>query len=136
MLPAPCTHLPPQGMQTNLSKSLLVLEFPILVEILFYLMVEQVTCPLPAGKTLGPGVPGKASRVYPLMVYILSGVQLKDTEKLPPSQKILHGGQVERCRGNYPPSGKVLGWGCSIGKTSRNTQGSAERCRVFPVAGD
>ena len=31
---APCTHLPPRGVQTNLGKSLLVLESPILVEIL------------------------------------------------------------------------------------------------------
>ena len=52
---APCTHLLPQGMQTILGKSLLVLESPVLVEILFYLMVEQVTCPLPAGKILGWG---------------------------------------------------------------------------------
>ena len=49
---APRIHLLPQGMQTNLGKSLLVLESPVLVEILFYLMVGQVTCPLPAGKIL------------------------------------------------------------------------------------
>ena len=46
------THPLPRGVQTDLGKSLLVLESPVLVEILFYLMVGQVTCPLPAGKIL------------------------------------------------------------------------------------
>ena len=34
---APCTHLPPQGVQTNLGKSLLALESTILVEILSFI---------------------------------------------------------------------------------------------------
>ena len=32
-----CAHLPPQGVQTNLGKSLLVLKSPILVEILSFI---------------------------------------------------------------------------------------------------
>ena len=31
---APCTHPPPRGVQTNLGKFLLVLESPLLIEIL------------------------------------------------------------------------------------------------------
>ena len=34
---APCTHLDPQGVQMNLGKSLLVLESPMLVEILSFI---------------------------------------------------------------------------------------------------
>ena len=34
---APCAHLPPRGVQMNLVKSLLVLTFPILVEILSFI---------------------------------------------------------------------------------------------------
>ena len=53
---APCTHQPPRAVQTNLGKSLLVLESPVLVETEFYLAVEQVACPLPGGMILGGGV--------------------------------------------------------------------------------
>ena len=56
------------------------------------MVVEQVTCPLLAGKILG-----EISRAYPLMVETLSGAQLKDTEKFPPTEKILGGMLVERC---------------------------------------
>ena len=34
---APCAHLPPRGVQTNLVKSLLVVKSPILVEILSFI---------------------------------------------------------------------------------------------------
>ena len=34
---APCTRLPPQGVQTNLGKSLLILESPKLVEVLSFI---------------------------------------------------------------------------------------------------
>ena len=34
---APCTHQSPQGVQTNLGKSFLVLESPVLVEILGFI---------------------------------------------------------------------------------------------------
>ena len=54
--------------------------------------VEQLTCPFPVGKILG-----EISRAYPLMVETLSGAQLKDTEKFPPTEKILGGMLVERC---------------------------------------
>ena len=34
---APCTHLDPQGVQMNLGKSLLILDFPVLIEILSFI---------------------------------------------------------------------------------------------------
>ena len=45
-----------------------------------------------------------------------SGAWLKDTEKFPPSQKILGGGLAERCQDNCSPSGKVLDMGAQLGK--------------------
>ena len=61
---------------------------------------------------------------------------MKDTEKFPLSQKILGGRLAERCQGNCPPSGKVLGRGSQLWKKSRNTQGSAEGCEGCSVVGD
>ena len=70
---APCTHQPPPAVQTNLGKSLLVLESPVLVETELYLAVEQVTCLLLVGKILagvgrGGGLAGETSGAYSLMV--------------------------------------------------------------------
>ena len=45
-----------------------------------------------------------------------SGAWLKDTEKFPPSQKIVGWGLAERCQENCPPSGKVLDRGAQLGK--------------------
>ena len=81
----------------------------------FYLAVEQVTCPLLAGKMLW-GAQGEISGAYPLMVWTLSGAQLKDTEEFPPSQKMLGGGLAKRCQENCPHSGKVLGSRAQLGK--------------------
>ena len=131
---APCARPPPRGVQTNLGKSLLVLESPVLVEILS-LFGGGADLPPPSRTDTGVG-PGEISRAYPLMVWTLSGAQLKDTEEFPPSQKILAGGLAERCQENCPPSGKVLGRGARLGKKSRNTQGSAERCRSPSIVGD
>ena len=51
-----CTYPPPQEVQVNLVMSLLVLRSPILVDDSeFYLMVEQVICPLPGGRHQGAG---------------------------------------------------------------------------------
>ena len=64
---------------------------------------------------------------------------MKDTEKLPPSQKTLGGqgrGMAERCQGNSPLSGKVLAGRAYLGKNSRNTWGSAEWCQGCSVSGD
>ena len=49
---------------------------------------EQVSCSFPVGKILagvGWGL-GEISGAYPLMVSTLSGAQLEDTEKFPPSR--------------------------------------------------
>ena len=121
-------------MQTNLGKSLLVLESPVLVEILS-LFGGGADLPPPSRTDTGVG-PGETSRTYPLMVLTLSGARLKDTEEFPPSQKILVGGLTERCQENCPPSGKVLGRGSRLGKKSSNTQGPAERCRGPSIVGD
>ena len=56
------------------------------------------------------------------------GLGWKIPRKFPFSQKILHGGLAERCQENCPPSGKELGRGVQLGKKSRDTWGSAERC--------
>ena len=53
---------------------------------------------------------------------------MKDTEKFSPSQKIQGEGLAERCQKNCPPSGKVLGRRAQLGKKSRKTLGSAEKC--------
>ena len=61
-----------------------------------------------------------------------SGAPLKDTEKSPPRQRycVAGGWLVERCLGNYPPGGKVLGRGAWMGeKKLSNSWGLAERCR-------
>ena len=52
--------------------------------------VEQVTCSFLVGKILG-----EISRVYPLMVETPSGARLKDTEKFPPTEKIVGGRLAE-----------------------------------------
>ena len=80
--------------------------------------VEQVTCSFPVGKILG-----EISRVYPLMVETPSGARLKDTEKFPPTEKIVGGRLAERCQGNYPPSGKVLGRGAHLEKKIKEYPG-------------
>ena len=80
--------------------------------------VEQVTCSFPVGKILG-----EISRAYPLMVETPSGARLKDTEKFPPTEKILGGRLAERCQGNYPPSGKVLGRGARLEKKIKEYPG-------------
>ena len=80
--------------------------------------VERVTCPLPVRKILvgscvcvgGRGVGVGENIQGILMVKTVSGAWLKDTEKFPPSQKILSRGLVGKKKppGNYSPSGKVL----------------------------
>ena len=85
---APCTHLPPWGVQMNLGKSVLVLEF---------------------------------------------GAWLNDTEKYPPSQKILGGGLAERCQENCPPSGKVLDSGAQLGKNSGIPRAQEKDDEVAPL---
>ena len=53
---APCAHLPPWGVQTNLGKSLLVLKSPILFEILSFIWRwSRLPAPLPVGRILGQG---------------------------------------------------------------------------------
>ena len=80
---APCAHPPPRGVQTNLGKSLLVLESPVLVEILSFIWWwSRLPAPSCRKDTVGPG---ETSRAYPLMVWTLSGAQLRDTEEFPPS---------------------------------------------------
>ena len=60
--------------------------------------VEEVTCPLPVGKLLARG-PGETSGAYPLMVYTLSGTQLKDTEESPlPVKRCWVGGWLKDAR--------------------------------------
>ena len=101
---APCTHPPPQGVQTNLGKFLLVLESPILIEILSFIwqwsglpahsQLERywwgVGCVCGGGWGGEGGVGENIQGI--LMVKTVSGAWLKDTEKFPPSQKILGGG--------------------------------------------
>ena len=89
--------------------------------------MEQVTCSFLVGKILG-----EISRVYPLMVETPSGARLKDTEKSPPRQKILGGGLAERCQGNYPPSGKVLGRGARLGKNREIPRAQLKDAKVAP----
>ena len=79
---------------------------------------EQVTCPFPVGKILG-----EICRAHPLVVETLSGARLKDTEKFPPTEKILGGRLAERCRGNYSPNGKVLGRGAQLEKKIKEYPG-------------
>ena len=69
-------------------------------------MMEEVTCPFPVGKILG-----EISRAYPLMVETLSGAQLEDTEKCPPSQKILGGVCGLKMPGELPTQWKDTGGG-------------------------
>ena len=57
----------PQGVQTNLGKSLLVFEYPILVEILILFGGEQVTAPSRLERNWGWGL-CEIPRADPLMV--------------------------------------------------------------------
>ena len=63
---APCAHLPHQRVQTYMSKVLLVLVSPMLVDNPeFYLVVDQVPVPSQLKHT-GEGAPLKDTRAYPL----------------------------------------------------------------------
>ena len=53
---APCTRLPPQGVQTNLGKSLLVLDSPVLIEILSLFGGGAGYLPPPSRKILRWGI--------------------------------------------------------------------------------
>ena len=124
------THPLPRGVQTDLGKSLLVLESPVLVESLSFIWRwRRLPAPSHQERHWGGG-PGWN------IWGILRGAQLKDTEEFPPSQKMLGGGLAETRQENCPPTGKVLGRGARLGKKSRNTQGSAERCWGRSVVGD
>ena len=61
---------------------------------------------------------------------------MKDTEKFPLSQKILGGRLAERCQGNCPPRGKLLGKGVLNWEKINGYQGLAERCLGCSVVGD
>ena len=81
---APCAHLPPQRVQTYLSKVLLVLVSPMLIDSPeFYLVVEQVPVPSQLKHT-GGGAPLKDTGADPLtewgLVEIYWGIstQLED----------------------------------------------------------
>ena len=97
---APCAHPPPQGVQTDLGKSLLVLETPILVEILSFIWRwRRLPAPSHQEQHWGGGGPGETSGAYPLMVYTLSGTQLKDTEESPlPVKRCWVGGWLKDAR--------------------------------------
>ena len=64
---APCTHPPPRGVQTNLGKFLLVLESPLLIEILSLFGGGAGYLPPPSRKDTRGG-PDETSGAYPLMV--------------------------------------------------------------------
>ena len=48
---------------------------------------------------------------------------MKDIQKFPPRQKILAARLAERCQGNYPPGGKVMGSGAQMGKRIKEYPG-------------
>ena len=86
--------------------------------------VEQVSYPLPVGKILaGVGwCSGEISRAYPLMVSTLSGAQLEDTEKCPPSQKILGGRLGEKTQQNTEPVERY--WSGALTERNRGIPGA------------
>ena len=83
-------------------------------------------------KDTGRG-PGWNIRGISTHVLDMSGAWLKDTEKSPPSQKILGWGLAETCQGNYPPSGKVLGRGAQLGEKIQEHLGLSWKTLRLPL---
>lgn len=85
--------------------------------------VEQIASPLPVGKILrgwGGDFRVKYPGAYPLMVSTLSGAQLEDTEKCPPSQRYWVGGWVKK------PSRIPSQWKGTGGALTRENEGIPE----------
>ena len=72
-------------------------------------MVEQVTCPLPVGEILGGERAGETSKAYPLMSLNTEWNLVERYREILTQSKDIGWGLAERCQGNCPPSGKVLG---------------------------
>ena len=102
----------------------------------FYMAVKQITCPLPVGKILGWGCVWVKHLGH---THSWSRHEWDSAERyweIPTQAKDTGWGMAERCQGNYPSRGKVLGgWGLT-GKKSRDTQGPTERCQGHSIVGD
>ena len=100
----------------------------------FYLVVEQVTCLLPAGKILE-----RARVKYPGYTHSWFrhwlGLCWKILRNFHTVERYWMGDLLKDAR-EYPSSEKALGQRASIEKKLRNIQGSAERCRGCSVIGN
>ena len=131
---APCAHLPHQRVQTYLSKVLLVLVSPMLVDNPeFYLVVDQVPVPSQLKHT-GEGAPLKDTRAYPLTEwdfverYWGISTQLEDPG-VGAGRELFEGYQ-----GNTHPVERY--WVRFSRKILRNTWGLVERHQGCSVVGD
>ena len=128
---APFAHLPPLGVQTDLSESLLVLRSSVLVDDPeFYLMEYSRYLHSLTWKTLG--IPTQALDTgYGLV---------KRYQEYPPSGKILGGGCLKDTRGKKRKIPRnihsVERWGGLSWKIQRNTWGLVERYWGCSIVGD
>ena len=111
---APWAHLPPQGMQMNLGKSLLVLESPVLVEILSFIWWWS-RLPAPSQVETYWGWVKQSGHSHPRARHWV-GLGWKTMR-------------------NFHPVERYWGWGLDW-KKSRNTWVLAERCQSCSVVGD